>query len=190
MHKECNDVCASALSKSGDAPHLVRARYSLPVRWSLLRTDLIWTTPTAHGGEGLVPTMPGQEAFGTIQEIVRMLEADPATDWSKVNIGALREHLIDMDEVTTARTGERARPRQWRRDRCYRRGPHTRRDQAHGPGARARAGSARMECQGGGLAERRQACGDRGRSAPGRQDQGARDSWASWCKARTTRRIT
>ena len=44
--------------------------------------------------------MPGQEAFGTIQEIVRILESDPATDWSKVNIGALREHLIDMDEVT------------------------------------------------------------------------------------------
>ena len=42
-----------------------------------------------HGGEGLVPIMPGPDAFGTIQEIVRMLEADPATDWSKVNIGAL-----------------------------------------------------------------------------------------------------
>jgi hypothetical protein len=47
--------------------------------------------------------MPGQEAFGTIQEIVRTLEADPTTDWSKVNIVALREHLIDMDEVTDAR---------------------------------------------------------------------------------------
>jgi hypothetical protein len=46
------------------------------------------------------PVMPGQEAFGTIQEIVRILEADPATDWSRVNISALREHLIDMDEVT------------------------------------------------------------------------------------------
>ncbi len=46
------------------------------------------------------PTMPGQEAFGTIQEIVRILEADPTTDWSKVNISALREHLIDMNEVT------------------------------------------------------------------------------------------
>jgi hypothetical protein len=46
------------------------------------------------------PVMPGQEAFGTIQEIVRILEADPATDWSKVNISALREHLIDMDQVT------------------------------------------------------------------------------------------
>ena len=29
-----------------------------------------------------------------------MLEADPTTDWSKVNISALREHLIDMNEVT------------------------------------------------------------------------------------------
>jgi hypothetical protein len=32
------------------------------------------------------PTMPGQDAFGAIQEIVGMLEADPATDWSKVNL--------------------------------------------------------------------------------------------------------
>jgi len=50
------------------------------------------------------PTMAGQEVFGTIQEIVQILEADPATDWSKVNIGALREHLIDMDEVTMRAT--------------------------------------------------------------------------------------
>jgi ribosomal protein L15 len=46
------------------------------------------------------PTMPGQDAFGAIQEIVQILESDPKTDWSKVNIGALREHLIDMNEVT------------------------------------------------------------------------------------------
>jgi len=63
----------------------------------------------AHGDEAMVPTMPGQDAFGTIQEIVRMLETDPTTDWSKVNIAALREHLIDMDEVTMrARASERA----------------------------------------------------------------------------------
>jgi hypothetical protein len=47
-----------------------------------------------------VPTMPGQDAFGAIQEIVRILEADPKTDWSKVNLEALRQHLIDMNEVT------------------------------------------------------------------------------------------
>jgi hypothetical protein len=52
-----------------------------------------------HGGSDVL-TMPGQDAFGTIQEVVQMLEADPATDWSKVNIAALREHLIDMNEVT------------------------------------------------------------------------------------------
>ena len=55
------------------------------------------------------PTMPGQDAFGAIQEVVQMLEADPATDWSKVNIAALREHLIDMNEVTLrASAAERA----------------------------------------------------------------------------------
>jgi hypothetical protein len=47
-----------------------------------------------------VPTMPGQDAFGAIQEIVRILEADPETDWSKVDLEALRQHLIDMHEVT------------------------------------------------------------------------------------------
>jgi hypothetical protein len=46
------------------------------------------------------PSMSGQDAFGAIQEIVQKLEADPATDWSKVDIAALREHLIDMNEVT------------------------------------------------------------------------------------------
>lgn len=46
------------------------------------------------------PTMPGQDAFGAIQEIVRILEADPTTDWSKINLEALRQHLIDMNEVT------------------------------------------------------------------------------------------
>src|SRR5690349_19552961 len=42
-----------------------------------------------------VPTQSGQAAFATISEIVRMLKADPKTDWSRVNIEALRQHLID-----------------------------------------------------------------------------------------------
>jgi hypothetical protein len=53
-----------------------------------------------QAGSAGQPTMAGQDAFGTIAEIVRILEADPTTDWSKVDIGALREHLIDMNEVT------------------------------------------------------------------------------------------
>ena len=81
---------ASALVFAEDTAHIDHARH-------------------VHTGEATVPTMPGQQAFGTIQEIVQILEADPATDWSKVNIGALREHLIDMDEVTMrARASERA----------------------------------------------------------------------------------
>ena len=51
-------------------------------------------------GRGSVATEPGQGAFGAIQEIVEILEADSATDWSKVNVEALRQHLIDMDNVT------------------------------------------------------------------------------------------
>lgn len=47
-----------------------------------------------------LPTETGQSAFAAIQEIVAKLEADPATDWSKVNIEALRQHLIDMNAVT------------------------------------------------------------------------------------------
>jgi len=56
------------------------------------------------GSNGVVPTMPGQDAFGAIQEIVRILEADPNTDWRKINLAALREHLIDMNEVTLEAT--------------------------------------------------------------------------------------
>jgi hypothetical protein len=83
-------LAASALVLGQDRPHMDHAQH-------------------IHGSEALVPTMPGQQAFGTIQEIVRILEADPATDWSKVNISVLREHLIDMDEVAMrARASERA----------------------------------------------------------------------------------
>ena len=74
-------IGASALVFAQDRSHMDHARH-------------------AHHDAAAVPTLPGQDAFGTIQEIVRILEEDPATDWSKVNIAALREHLIDMDEVT------------------------------------------------------------------------------------------
>ena len=43
--------------------------------------------------------VPSQAAFAAIQDIVKKLKADPATDWSKVNLEALRQHLIDMDNV-------------------------------------------------------------------------------------------
>ena len=48
----------------------------------------------------VTPTEPGQGAFAAIAEIVAILEADPETDWSAVDIDALRLHLQDMDRVT------------------------------------------------------------------------------------------
>lgn len=47
-----------------------------------------------------VSLQSGQSAYAAIADIVRVLEADPGTDWSKVNLEALRQHLIDMDDVT------------------------------------------------------------------------------------------
>jgi hypothetical protein len=53
-----------------------------------------------HGGAAPgAPHMPGQDAFGAIAEVVRLLDADPKTDWSKVSLERLRQHLIDMNEV-------------------------------------------------------------------------------------------
>ena len=63
----------------------------------------------AHGlgQQAAIPTEPGQAAFGAIQEIVGKLQADPQTDWSKVDVDALRQHLIDMDEVTMRATAQK-----------------------------------------------------------------------------------
>jgi hypothetical protein len=53
-----------------------------------------------HAAVAATPTQPGQDAFAAIQEIVAILMADPNTDWSKVDIDGLRQHLVDMDHVT------------------------------------------------------------------------------------------
>lgn len=42
----------------------------------------------------------GQAGFAAIAEVVALLSADPMTDWTQVNIETLRQHLIDMDNVT------------------------------------------------------------------------------------------
>lgn len=49
---------------------------------------------------GTVLTEAGNDAFGTIQEVVMKLNNDPETDWTKVNIEALRQHLLDMNDMT------------------------------------------------------------------------------------------
>lgn len=51
-----------------------------------------------HRQPGL--TEPGNDVFGTIQEVVHRLEADPDTDWTTVDLETLRQHLIDMRNFT------------------------------------------------------------------------------------------
>ena len=46
------------------------------------------------------PKEPGQSAYAALGEAVRIIVADPATDWSKVDVDRLRTHLVDMDNVT------------------------------------------------------------------------------------------
>ncbi|HEX6314098.1 MAG TPA: hypothetical protein VFZ73_04535 [Gemmatimonadaceae bacterium] len=50
-------------------------------------------------GDSLAPRQSGQAAFAAIAEVVRVLEADSSTNWSRVDIEALRQHLLDMDDV-------------------------------------------------------------------------------------------
>ena len=45
-------------------------------------------------------TAPGNAAFAAIQEVVTTLMSDPNTDWSRVDLEALRQHLVDMDNFT------------------------------------------------------------------------------------------
>lgn len=51
--------------------------------------------------QGTILTEPGQGAFAALSEVVRVLEADPDTDWSQVDLAGLRAHLVDMDRVVS-----------------------------------------------------------------------------------------
>jgi hypothetical protein len=56
----------------------------------------------AHSMPGMAatgPTSSGQDAFAAVAEVVGLLDADPQTDWSRVDLERLRQHLIDMNEV-------------------------------------------------------------------------------------------
>ena len=45
-------------------------------------------------------TEPGNAIFATIQEVVNQLLQDDDTDWEKVDLESLRQHLIDMENFT------------------------------------------------------------------------------------------
>ncbi|KGK78156.1 hypothetical protein PM03_15805 [Thalassobacter stenotrophicus] len=55
----------------------------------------VMVEPGASG----VPFEPGDGSFAAIIEIVAMLSADPDTDWTRVDIDGLREHLVDMNQL-------------------------------------------------------------------------------------------
>ena len=85
---------------------LISVLVALLVAWNTLAADPSHEDPAScplHAGHitatGTIPASPGQSAWGAIAEIVHILEEDPATDWSRVDIDALRNHLIDMDEL-------------------------------------------------------------------------------------------
>ena len=90
----------------GTSAVVVALGLALTVQSAAAQSDMPAMDAGTHHGAmtampaGAMPTQPGQDAFGAIQEVLQILEADPATDWSRVNIDALREHLIDMNEVT------------------------------------------------------------------------------------------
>lgn len=81
-------------------------------RFLLLSASLALSAPAvAQHAHHMAPPQPsketsappheaGQSAFAAIQEIVAILDKDPATDWTKVNVEALRQHLVDMNNVT------------------------------------------------------------------------------------------
>ena len=70
---------------------------------ALAFVTLAWALPTQanerHHGAHLsdLPVEAGQAAFAALAEIVAILNADPKTDWTKVNLSDLRDHLIDMN---------------------------------------------------------------------------------------------
>jgi hypothetical protein len=41
----------------------------------------------------------GQSALDVVSAVISELQANPDTDWSRINIDALRQHLVDMDRV-------------------------------------------------------------------------------------------
>ena len=76
---------------------------AIVIALALPAVPLAAQTPSSRSGSQL-PSLPGQDAFAAVAEIVRILDADPRTDWSRVNLEALRTHLRDMNEVVLRST--------------------------------------------------------------------------------------
>lgn len=80
------------------------------MKLSLLSATIVFVASSAlaqHAHQSSSPSETGQSQFAAIAEIVTLLRDDPETDWTQVDIKALRDHLVDMDNVTTSASVER-----------------------------------------------------------------------------------
>lgn len=62
----------------------------------------VHTPGMTHPAPAPAPALaqPGEAAFAALAEVVALLEADSTTDWSRVRLDRLRDHLADMHRVT------------------------------------------------------------------------------------------
>lgn len=79
---------ATAADAHANCPHAAKMRAA---------TGALPASEPAPAAPGLESA--GQAAFAALAEAVAVLEADPSTDWSRVDLERLREHLVDMDAV-------------------------------------------------------------------------------------------
>ena len=66
--------------------------------------------PPSPAAQSTVLQASGQAVFGAVQEAIRRLEADSTTDWSQVDVGRLRQHLLDMHQVAVHVTVDEKTP--------------------------------------------------------------------------------
>ena len=83
---------------------LVRVAATLAAGLFLAATGQAQTTGMDHASHSAstaaaASAPAGQDAFAALSAVIAALEADSTTDWSKVNIEALRQHLIVMNDV-------------------------------------------------------------------------------------------
>lgn len=60
---------------------------------------LVHGVPASSVKTTAILTESGTDPFATVQEIIAQLEANPNTNWEKVNIEALRLHLVQMQDM-------------------------------------------------------------------------------------------
>ncbi len=75
--------------------------HSAPVAKPMDHATMDHAAAVAPGAQVLpAPREPGQSAYAALSEAVRIMIADPQTDWERADVDMLRRHLVDMDNVT------------------------------------------------------------------------------------------